>query len=180
MSINGGKWAIYLLVIVVFMFPALACRIEPPRIVLDDTPTPVPTMIITQVVTEVIVPTTAVPPPATPLPPDPVEPSPTPTWDPLSAPIYYPLPDCVASRLHVGDTAAVSSVGGANAIRIDTNLRADTNIVAYAEPGETMTIIGGPECSDGFIVWFVELLDGTRGYTPEGDGNSYWLWPVGP
>ena len=138
MSKLTGKSAKYLLVLVVISLTILACRIEPPRIVMDDTPTSVPTKIITQVITQIVVPPTPALPLVTPATPEPIEIIPTPTWDPLSAPIYYPLEDCVASRLYIGDTAIVSLVGGANALRTDINLRTDTNIFTYIEPGETL------------------------------------------
>jgi hypothetical protein len=183
MPINNRKKWVYLIALISLFLSALACRIEGPRIVLEETnetPTPVPTMVITQVVTEIVVPPTNTPSQATQPPVDTPESLATPTWDPLSAPIYYPLPDCVASRLHLQDKAFVSLVGGGNAIRTDTDLRSDTNIVVYAKPGDVLTIISGPVCSDGHIVWFVETQDGWRGYTPEGNGNEYWLFPVGP
>jgi hypothetical protein len=157
----------------------IACRIEAPRLVLGETPTPVPTKIITQVITQIIVPTSVAPVETQPA-PEPLGPTPTPTWDPLAAPIYFPLADCVASRLHIGDDAMVSLVGGANAIRTSTDVRIDNNIVGYADPGDTVRIIMGPECSFGLLMWFVETRDGLRGFTPEGDGNEYWLWPIAP
>ncbi len=154
----------------------LACRIEPPKIVLQDTATPiVETEVITQVVTQIITPTPR--PTNTPLPSPTPFPSPTPTWDPMSAPIYYPLPNCVASRLHIGDQAMVSWIGGPNAIRWGLDLHED-NILTYAQPGSILTILDGPWCSHGWIVWFVQMADGTRGFTPEGNGEEYWLVPL--
>lgn len=136
------------------------------------------TILVTQVVTEVVY--TATPEPtATPMPtatPTPV-PTSTPTFDPYSAPVYYPLKDCVASRLHVGDVAMVSPGGGPNGIRYGMDLHYDT-IVEYADPGTTLDIIGGPYCSHGWIVWMVQTKNGVIGYTPEGNGNEYWLLPV--
>jgi hypothetical protein len=181
MRLFERKSWVFVLIGISLLLSLLACRIEAPSIVLDESPTPVPTKIVTQVITQIVIPTVAAPqnPPQTQATDAPVVAA-TPTWDPLSAPIYFPLKDCVASRLYIGDRAMVSLVGGANAIRTSTDLRTDTNIVGYAEPGEVVTILTGPECSDGFIIWFVETLDGLRGFTPEGDGNEYWLWPVGP
>jgi hypothetical protein len=145
------------------------------------TPTPVATpavIIVTQVVTQVItptpLPTTAVPPTATK-----VVPTATPTYDPLSAPIYYPLKDCVASRLHIGDKAKVSLGGGPNGIRYGLDLHQDA-IAGYAQPGAILEITNGPYCSNGWIVWMVRTVDGLAGFTPEGNGNEYWLFPVGP
>jgi len=154
----------------------LACRIEAPKIVIEETLTATPEIqIFTQVVTEIVTPTPY--PTSSPRPtPTPV-PSPTPTWDPLSAPIYYPLEDCVASRLYVGDKAMVSLKGGPNGIRYGRDLRYDT-IIGYAQPGSVIEISGGPWCSFGWIVWLVRTADGLVGYTPEGDGNEYWLLPV--
>jgi hypothetical protein len=139
-------------------------------------PTP-PVIIITQVVTEVIPPT---PLPATPTraPTNtPFVPTPTPTYDPYKAPIYYPLDNCVASRLHIGDLAMVSLNGQASAIRYGTDLHNDT-ILTYAQPGAILEIVDGPYCNSGWLVWYVRTADGTTGYTPEGNGNEYWLFPT--
>ena len=138
-----------------------------------------PVIYVTQVITQII-PPTPVPMTATPAPTEtPLPPSPTPTFDPLAAPIYYPLEDCVASRLHVGDLAMVSLDGGPNGIRYGRDLFEDT-VFAYAQPGSNVEIVNGPWCSRGWIVWFVRTAGGTEGFTPEGDGNTYWLLPVGP
>jgi hypothetical protein len=142
----------------------------------DATATP-QIIYVTQVVTEII-PPTPLPPTETPLPTETPVP-PTPTFDPLSAPIYYPLADCVASRLHVGDQAMVSLDGGPNGIRYGRDL-AEATIITEALPGAILDIVNGPWCSRGWIVWFVRTQDGVEGFTPEGDGNRYWLLPTAP
>lgn len=136
-----------------------------------------PIVVITQVVTEIVPPTPVpVTPTNTPV-PTPEPPTPTPTWDALAAPIYYPLENCVASRLHIGDRAQVSLTAGSNGIRYGRDLYYDT-IIAYAEPGAVLEIENGPWCSRGWIVWLVRTSDGTVGYTPEGNGDEYWLLPM--
>ncbi len=138
-----------------------------------------PVVIITQVVTQIIPPTpkpaTATPEPTATTPP----PTASPTFDPMAAVIYYPLPDCVASRLHVGDVAMVSYVGGPNGIRYGRDM-AEGTVFAYADPGALLEIVDGPFCSRGWIVWMVRMADGQEGFTPEGDGNTYWLLPTAP
>ena len=176
---KNKKKQIYVIILVSLFLASLACRIEAPRIILSETATNTPVDVITQVVTEVITPTpqpiiTQAPPTATPAP------TLTPTWDPLSVPIYFPLADCVASRLHIGDRAMVSLLGGPNAIRSSADLRTDTNIIGYADPGAILLIEGGPHCDLNHIIWLVETMDGVRGFTPEGNGEQYWLFPVGP
>lgn len=162
------------LMLLVFSLPLILSACSQPA----ATEIPQKTLLVTQVVTQVIY--TATPEPsATPLPtstPTPV-PTSTPTFDPYSAPIYYPLKDCVASRLHVGDVAVVAPGGSANGIRYGLDLHYDT-IVDYAEQGQKLDIIGGPYCSQGWIVWMVQTQNGIIGYTPEGNGNEYWLLPV--
>ncbi len=170
---------IIFVVLASILFVTLACRIEPPKIIMDEaTATPEPVVYITAIVTEIITPT---PLPVTPtVPPTPTTPpSPTPTWDPLSAAIYYPLKDCVASRLHVGDKAMVTYGGGPNGIRYGTDVHYDT-VLTYAQEGQILEITGGPYCSYGWIVWKVLTADGIIGFTPEGDGNNYWLIPIAP
>lgn len=153
-----------------------ACSGQPPAATQKAVETP-QVMLITQVVTQLVPPTQA-PATDTPQPTATVEPpTPTPTYDPLSAPIYYPLADCVASRLHIGDRAQVSLSGGSNGIRYGVDLTEST-VFAYAQPGDILEIVNGPFCSHGWIVWFVRTGDGQVGYTPEGDGNTYWLFPA--
>lgn len=165
-------------ILAVLLLASIACRVEMPRIVFEESPTPIqiPTEVITQVITEIVTPT-PLPVSPTPEPSLTPEPSVSPTFDPLAAPIYYPLPNCVASRLRIGDQAMVSHVGGPNGIRYGLDLQYDT-VVYWAQPGEFLTILDGPWCSHGWIVWFVETLSGLKGYTPEGNGESYWLLPV--
>jgi hypothetical protein len=111
---------------------SMACRVEAPRLILEDSPTPPPPPIITQIITQMITPTPE--PTVTPIPSATLGKTATPTYDPLSAPIYYPLEGCAASRLHVGDRAMVSLVGGPNAIRQSPDL--NTGIIDYwAQPG---------------------------------------------
>ncbi len=153
-----------------------ACSGAPPATVIV-TPQ---VIIITQVVTQVI-PPTPLPATNTPVPTNTaVPPTVTPTaFDPLSAPIYYPLADCVASRLHVGDIAMVSLVGGSNGIRYGRDL-SEASVAVYAQPGDKLEIVNGPYCSQGWIVWMVKTGDGYVGFTPEGNGNEYWLLPTAP
>jgi hypothetical protein len=162
-----------LLVVISLQLVLAACGTSPRA---EATATP-QVIYVTQVVTQIIPPTpvppTATPPPTeTPLPP-------TPTFDPLSAPIYYPLADCVASRLHVGDRAMVSLQGGPNGIRYGRDL-AEGTVIAEAQPGAILEIVNGPYCSRGWLVWFVRTSDGVEGFTPEGNGSEYWLLPTAP
>lgn len=71
----------------------------------------------------------------------------------------------------------VSLVGGPNGIRYGRDMHYDT-IIAEAQPGQLLQIIDGPWCSHGWIVWMVKTADGLVGYTPEGNGNEYWLFPI--
>lgn len=170
------KWQFLLLLSSLFLL-TLACRVEAPRLILEESPTAPPVVIITQVLTQMITPTPE--PTSTPRPSDTPEATLAPTFDPLSVPIYYPLANCAASRLRVGDYAVVSLLGGANGIRSGSDLRTDV-VEYYAQPGERLKIVGGPVCSYGWIVWLVETGSGYRGFTPEGNGNEYWLFPVQP
>jgi hypothetical protein len=170
-----GKVQVLLPLVMTLTFLLSACiQVVAPTPPASATP---PVIIITQVITQVIPPTPLPITPTATKTATPNPPTPTPTFDPLSAPIYYPLKDCVASRLHVGDKAMVSLDGGPNGIRYGLDLYFDT-IISYAQPGSTLEIVNGPYCSRGWIVWFVRTLDGTVGFTPEGNGNEYWLLPT--
>ena len=175
LNLNKRK-RVYLIILVNLFLALLACKVEAPKIVWEETLTATPEVqVLTQVVTQVVTPTPL--PTSTPQPTPTDLPTLTPTWDPLSAPVYYPLKDCVASRLHLGDLAMVSLKGGPNGIRYGRDMSQDT-IIAYADPGDILEITAGPWCSYGWLVWMVRTLDGVVGFTPEGNGNEYWLLPL--
>lgn len=90
---------------------------------------------------------------------------------------YRPLSGCAASHLHVGDSAFVSYEGGKNRIRSEPDASQD-NKIAEIQPGEVVLIIDGPECSYGLIMWKVETTRAERGWTPESNGEEFWLLPL--
>ena len=92
---------------------------------------------------------------------------------------YYPLSDCAASRLFVGDRAFVSLGGGSNGIRSEPDTHPSDNIIGRAPSGEGMLILDGPVCNYGWILWKVKTDSGLVGWTPETkDGKEFWLVPV--
>ncbi len=148
----------------------------------EPTATSVPpvTVVVTQVITEVASPTQQIQ--VTNTPENTIEPTATlwptlaGTYDPYSMPIWYPIEGCPASRLHIGDRATVTYGGGPNAIRFGADVHYDTAI-GYAEEGEGMVITDGPWCYYNWIVWLVKTDGGVEGFTPEGNGEEYWLLP---
>jgi len=45
--------------------------------------------------------------------------------------------------------------------------------------GGMFTVLDGPRCGDqGILYWFV-YYNGVQGRTGEGQGNNYWVEPVG-
>jgi hypothetical protein len=38
-----------------------------------------------------------------------------------------------------------------------------------------MTVIGGPACSLGWLLWYVFTDEGLEGWTAESDGSEFWL-----
>lgn len=172
---NTKERYIFPLVVTCLLLVTIACGISSAQVQTAE-PTITPTVIETQIPTETTPPTetSVIESPAVPSPT--FVPVVTTTYDPASVPIYYPLEDCAASRLYVGDKAFVTFEGGPNGIRYGNDLHED-NIIGYAQPGETLEILEGPFCSYGWIVWFVQTEEGLEGYTPEGSGEKYWLLP---
>jgi hypothetical protein len=91
--------------------------------------------------------------------------------------VYYPLRDCAPSRLYVGDTVYVSYGGGPNGIRSEPDVHPN-NITYRAPEGEMMEILSGPKCSWGWLLWKVKTETGRQGWTPESDGDEFWLIPL--
>ncbi|HFD87567.1 MAG TPA: hypothetical protein ENJ35_07820 [Gammaproteobacteria bacterium] len=96
----------------------------------------------------------------------------------LTQRLYYPIPGCAGSHLHIGDRVMVSLDEGANAIRDTPDTHPSDNIIERAQPGDYLKIIGGPECNYGYLLWKVRVeKTGTVGWTPESNGREFWLIP---
>jgi hypothetical protein len=179
---NDKKRLVFLVITISVFLLATACGADmraASQGTAQEAKSSAPTIIIQQFVTQVV---------ATPLPVEatPVPPPTTPVqvvntgWDPLSAPIYYPLMGCVASRLYVGDRAFVAYGADRNGIHYSEDI-GDAPIYRYLTPGEIMEIVDGPYCERGAVVWKVfALADEQVGFVAEGDGNFYWLLPLPP
>jgi hypothetical protein len=52
-------------------------------------------------------------------------------------------------------------------------------VLGQIYPGETVTILEGPVCANGWVWWKVTSQEtGLTGWTSEGDKNAYWLVPI--
>jgi len=92
--------------------------------------------------------------------------------------VYNPLPNCASSHLHVGESAFVSYIGGKNHVRTEPDTAPSNNISFDIYPGEVVQVIGGPECNYGWILWEIETTYNETGWTPESNGEEFWLYPI--
>jgi len=129
-------------------------------------------VIVTQIVTVEI----TLEPTLTPVPTE--TPTPTPTtapWERYS--VYTPLEDCPPSILEKGMFVYVNYGGGKSSIRSFPDAAPAGNIIGYAIPGEIVRVVGGPVCNYSRLMWQVETTYGLIGWTPESDGENWWLIP---
>jgi hypothetical protein len=137
-----------------------------------------PTIWITQVVTQIVA--TAPSPTPTQIPTSTQFPTSTLAWDPFSAPLYYPISNCAASRLYKGDMAFVGNLAGVPRISLTDQVFADPGIRELVM-GEYLHITSNPVCEQNTVIWEVRAIsDDTVGYVKEGDGDTYWLFPASP
>lgn len=92
--------------------------------------------------------------------------------------IYSPLPQCAASRLHVGDSAFVNYETGRVGMRSEPVARIGDKLVRKLDEGEILHIIDGPVCDMGWVFWKVRTVYSEYGWIPEGDGSEYWVVPI--
>ena len=161
------------------LLAAAACSAATPTPVLVEITRELPATVI---VTVMVTPEVTVAPEET----VPVAAAPTATAAATAAPqqpanptgFYTPIEGCPVSQLHVGDTVYVSYGGGANALRDTPDISLDDNIVDYADEGDALKVVTGPQCSFGWLMWGVERVsDGVQGWTPETDGEDWFLLP---
>lgn len=101
----------------------------------------------------------------------------TPAAGPTPPTKWALCPGALESRLDVGRQASVTTDPPVpNNVR---NAPAKTGqLVGKIQPGEMIEIIGGPVCDKGMIWWEIKSLNSSvKGYTVEGDMETYWLVP---
>ena len=136
-----------------------------------------PTVVITQYITQVVATPTITP---TPLPTSASIQTPSVVnvgWDPFTVEIYYPIPGCVASRLHEGDVAFVANNGVDLLQSKDIGYSPVTRVLAA---GEMVDITKGPWCSGGNLIWKIATAENEEGFAAEGNGENYYLLPMPP
>jgi hypothetical protein len=182
MFITDKKKTLYLAITISVLLIATACGADmraASQGADQEVQVSAPTVIIQQLVTQVVA--TSLPVEPTPIPPTaaPVQYVNT-GWDPFSVPIYYPMMGCVASRLYVGDRAFAAYGADRNGIHYSQDI-GDAPIFRHLAAGEIMELIDGPYCERGAVVWKVfALADEQVGFVAEGDGSTYWLLPMPP
>jgi len=92
--------------------------------------------------------------------------------------IWDPCPGYHVSQLHVGDYAIVNVESDLpNRVRSAPNR--ESQVLGVIAPGETMFILDGPECANGWVWWYVSAEDQQlQGWTSEGDHFEYWVMPL--
>jgi hypothetical protein len=86
-------------------------------------------------------------------------------------------PPALPPRLIVGALARVTP-GDPNALRAQPSK--DNRVsptVGVIPGGGIFTVINGPVCADGYA-WWQASYQGVVGWTPEGEGATYWLEPL--
>jgi uncharacterized protein YraI len=87
---------------------------------------------------------------------------------------------CAASlpvRLMVGGQGRVTP-GDANVIRSQpTRDNSSSRVLGQIPAGGVFTVLAGPQCANNLTWWQVNYK-GAIGWTPEGEGRTYWLEPV--
>ena len=91
---------------------------------------------------------------------------------------YFPLQNCAASQLRLGDSAFVDYDGGKNSLRETPDTHPSDNIIGYIYPGDVVEIIDGPVCNYGWVLWKVMTTTYEEAWTPETDGEEFWILPV--
>lgn len=86
-------------------------------------------------------------------------------------------PQLLPPRLRIGGTARVTP-GLPNALRTQPTINNQISRVIGSIPsGRSFTVLNGPICADGYTWWQVNY-QGMVGWTPEGEGATYWLEPI--
>ena len=91
---------------------------------------------------------------------------------------WQPCPGTYASNLWAGISARITDDPAlSNRVRSLPSRRG--SVMGYLAVGETMFIMDGPVCADGWIWWWVQSLEtGLTGWTSEGAEGETWVEPI--
>ena len=63
-----------------------------------------------------------------------------------------------------------------NALRDKPGLTKDgSKVIGWIQSGDKATVLDGPTCRQWLYVWWLVNYHGNFGWTPEGEGSTYWL-----
>ncbi len=86
--------------------------------------------------------------------------------------------NCSASQLRTGNLAAVD-VPSNDPLNLRSSMSVSSSILARLPRGTVISLIGGPDCKEGYQWWETEY-NGQRGYVAENDRyGNYFLVPNG-
>ena len=89
---------------------------------------------------------------------------------------WQACPKLLPSRLSPGLWGKVlEEPPQANNVR--TTASRSGKISGKIEPGGFFKVLSGPQCSDGWVWWYVETPEGLKGWTAEGNEKMYWVSP---
>lgn len=104
-------------------------------------------------------------------------PIPTVTYTPIPGSQWEPIANCPPSRLRIGNWTRVTKYpSDPNRIRAAPSV--EGKYLGQVWPGGVIQILGGPECVDGYLWWYVTTEDGDlEGWTAEGYRGRSFLEP---
>lgn len=91
------------------------------------------------------------------------------------------IPSCsgyLTPQLSIGEQAYIIDLNGEsnalNSLPKRPSANPESQQLGAIPAGGVFTVLDGPVCGDGNIVWWYVNYNGTLGWTGEGQGNTYW------
>jgi hypothetical protein len=116
-------------------------------------------------------------------PPEPTEvATPESSVDESGEPPKVDCPGALPPRLSVGEPARVTFSNGLSVrVREEPSTDDSVTVLFMLPEGSVFTVIGGPECSENWLWWEIEMANGVSGWASEGSSDQgYFLEPYTP
>ncbi len=95
---------------------------------------------------------------------------------PVPTPTPFPVSCTLPPRMIVGVAGSVLP-GLPNILRSAPGTGTTSAILGEIPGGAFFTVLAGPQCGNDGRYWWQVNYNGNIGWTPEGEGNSYWIQP---